>query len=239
VLEVEALSGPTYADVSLAVQAGEIVGLAGGGSSGKFDVADAIVGLTSPRTGSVRIAGSVLRPGSVPRALRAGVGFVPRDRHAQGFVEGLSVAENLTMTVPHRLGRHGWLDPGRRTEVAEEMIRRLDVVPPRPEQAVGELSGGNQQKVVAGRALADEPRVLVLMTPTAGVDVRSKESLMASAVGAAAGGAGVLLVTDDLEDLRYCHRLVVLFRGHVVAEHSESWEDRELVAEMEGMELTT
>jgi simple sugar transport system ATP-binding protein len=169
--------------------------------------------------------------------LGAGIGFVPQDRHAAGFVGGLSIAENVTMTVPHRLGRFGWISPQRRKRFAEDMIERLDIVPRRPAQQTGDLSGGNQQKVVAGRALADEPKLLVLMAPTAGVDVKSKESLMQCATDSARSGAGVLVITDDLDDLRYCHRVLVLFRGALVAEFSGTWEDRDLVAAMEGVDL--
>jgi simple sugar transport system ATP-binding protein len=147
------------------------------------------------------------------------------------------MAENITMTVPHRLGRHGLLSSRRRTELARQAIKRLDIVPPRPEQPVADLSGGNQQKVVMARALADEPRLLVLMTPTAGVDIRSKQTLMDAAAEAARGTAGVLVVSDDLDDLRYCHRVVVMFRGAVVGELAGTWEDRQLVAAMEGIEF--
>ncbi len=150
---------------------------------------------------------------------------------------GLSVAENLTMTVPHRLSHNGLLSKRRQTRLARKTIEELDIVTRHPAQHVAELSGGNQQKVVMGRALADHPQVLVLMSPTAGVDVRSKQTLMDAAAESAARGSGVLVVTDDLDDLRYCHRVVVMFRGEVVGELRDSWDDEELVAAMEGVEL--
>jgi simple sugar transport system ATP-binding protein len=225
-------------NVSFSVRPGEIVGLAGAASSGKFAVANVIVGLERADSGSVQVAGSRLRRPDVSSRLHAGIGFVPQDRHREGFVAGLSVAENITMTVPHRLERHGVLSSRRRTELTRRAIDQLDIVPPRPEQPVADLSGGNQQKVVMARALADQPRLLVLMTPTAGVDVKSKQALMSAAADAAASGAGVLVVSDDLDDLRYCHRVVVLFRGAVVGELDGTWEDRQLVAAMEGIELS-
>ena len=239
ILAVDDLTvGISARNVSFDVAPGEIVGLAGAGGSGKFAVASAIVGLRRPDDGEVRIAGVVQRPGSVPRALAAGIGFVPQDRHREGLVPGLSVAENLTMTVPHRLGQHGLLSKRRQSRLARRTIEQLDIVTRHPAQRVVELSGGNQQKVVMGRALADEPRVLVLMSPTAGVDVKSKRTLMDAAAESASGGAGVLVVTDDLDDLRYCHRVVVMFRGEVVAEVRGTWDDETLVAAMEGVELS-
>ncbi len=239
VLAVDDLTvGISARNVSFEVAPGEIVGLAGAGGSGKFAVASVIVGLRRPDDGEVRVAGVVQRPGSVPRALAAGIGFVPQDRHREGLVPGLSVAENLTMTVPHRLGQHGLLSKRRQTRLARRTIEQLDIVTRHPAQQVVELSGGNQQKVVMGRALADQPRVLVLMAPTAGVDVKSKRTLMDAAAESASGGAGVLVVTDDLDDLRYCHRVVVMFRGEVVAEVRGTWDDETLVAAMEGVELS-
>jgi simple sugar transport system ATP-binding protein len=226
-------------DVSFEVGPGEIVGLAGSAGSGKFTVSNVIVGMQRANAGTVRIAGARPRRGDVARSLRAGVGFVPQDRHREGFVAGLSMAENITMTVPHRLERHGVLSSRRRTDLAHRAIQQLDIVPPRPEQQVADLSGGNQQKVVMARALADDPRLLVLMTPTAGVDIKSKQSLMNAAADAARGGAGVLVVSDDLDDLRYCHRVVIMFRGAVVGELAGTWEDRQLVAAMEGIELAS
>ncbi len=240
VLEVDGLAvGEVCRDVGLTVRAGEIVGLAGSAGSGKFAVANAIVGLHKPDAGTVRVAGRVSRRAGVPKRLSEGVGFVPQDRHHEGFVPGLSIAENVTMTVPQRLRRRGVLSSARRTALGRAAIERLDIVPRRPEQPVADLSGGNQQKVVMARALADEPRLLVLMAPTAGVDIKSKQSLMTAAAETAAGGAGVLVVSDDLDDLRYCHRVVIMFRGRVVGELPAEREDQQLVAAMEGMELTT
>ena len=104
-----------------------------------------------------------------------------------------------------------------------------------PDQLVSGLSGGNQQKVVMARALSSRPRALVLLSPTAGVDVRSKESLLGTVDEAAARGAGVLVVSDELDDLRVCDRVVVMFRGTVVGEYPRGWSDAELVAAMEGV----
>ena len=240
VLEVDGLTvGQACTDVNVAVRAGEIVGLAGSAGSGKFAVANAIVGLDRPDTGTIRIAGRAHKRAGVPERLRERVGFVPQDRHREGFVGGLSIAENVTMTVPGRIGRHGVLSTRRRTDLALAAIDRLDIVPRRPDQAVADLSGGNQQKVVMARALADEPRLLVLMAPTAGVDIKSKLSLMSAAADTARGGAGVLVVSDDLDDLRYCHRVVIMFRGRVIGELSGTWDDQQLVAAMEGVELSS
>ncbi len=139
------------------------------------------------------------------------------------------------MTVPERLGSYGFLSPRRRAALGTTAIQDLSIKASGPEQPVSALSGGNQQKVVMARALAGEPRALILMQPTAGVDVRAKETLIGTAEDAARAGAGVLIVSDDLDDLRPCVRVIVLFKGSIVAEHRSGWHDHDLIAAMEGI----
>ncbi len=213
-----------------------MLGLAGGGGSGKREVAEAVVGLRARTGGTVGVDGRALPSGSVQASLAAGVGLVPQDRHRQGFVPGLSIAENITMTVPRRLGRYGVIRPGTRDALARRLISDLDVKAPGPELAVAALSGGNQQKVVMGRALANEPRLLVLIQPTAGVDVRSKETLLDVVDRVRESGSAVLVASDELDDLRTCDRVLAMFGGRVVAEFAAGWSDRELIAAMEGIQ---
>lgn len=169
-------------------------------------------------------------------ALKAGVGCVPRDRHGQGLVFGMSIGDNATMTVLDRLGRFGFVGTERKRGFATELIDRLDIHAEGPEQPVSDLSGGNAQKVVMARALASDPRLLVLINPTAGVDVKSKESLLARMDSARDDGTAVLVVSDELDDLRRCDRVLVLFHGRVVAEHPAGWRDHELIASIEGVD---
>ncbi|HEY8979399.1 MAG TPA: sugar ABC transporter ATP-binding protein [Streptomyces sp.] len=236
-LAVQDLTARTYQDVAFQVGAGEIVGLAGAAGSGRTEVAETVVGLRAPQGGHVEIAGRRPRPGSVPAALAAGAGFVPQDRHHQGFVPGMSVADNATLSVPARLGRHGFISSGRRDKLARDMIEKLAIKTPGPELPVSGLSGGNQQKVVMARALADDPRLLVLINPTAGVDVRSKDFLLGKVEETADAGTGVLIASDELDDLRMCDRVLVMFQGRVTAELARGWHDHDLVAAMEGVDL--
>jgi simple sugar transport system ATP-binding protein len=236
-LVVDALVTRSGAELSVRAKAGEVVGLAGGGSSGKIEAAEAIVGLARPAAGTVTLDGRPLRPGSVPDALAAGVGLVPQDRHREGLVPQLSIAENVTMTVPGRISHHGLLSPARRDAFARRAIADLAIKTPGPRVPVSDLSGGNQQKVVMGRALANDPKLLVLLTPTAGVDVRSKQTLLGVVQDVRQRGTTVLIVSDELDDLRICDRVLVMFQGRVVAEHTHGWSDRDLVAAMEGVDL--
>jgi simple sugar transport system ATP-binding protein len=235
-LDARGLSSPTYEDVDLTVRRGEVVGLAGSSASGKIELAEAFAGLRTPTGGTALLDGEPLRFGSVQAALEAGVGCVPRDRHEQGLVAGMTIGDNATMSVLDRLGRFGFVGTDRRRGFAAELIDRLDIHAEGPEQPVSALSGGNAQKVVMARALASDPRLLVLINPTAGVDVKSKESLLARVDSAREDGTAVLVVSDELDDLRRCDRVLVLFHGRVVAEHPAGWRDHELIASIEGVD---
>ncbi|NUW45181.1 sugar ABC transporter ATP-binding protein [Nonomuraea rhodomycinica] len=225
-----------YREVDLAVRSGEVVGLAGSASSGKVGLAETLVGLRKPDAGTVTVNGVRVRPGDVPSALRAGLGFVPEDRHHEGFVPLLSVAENATIPVAGKLGRFGTVSPSRQRARAVQLIDDLDIKTEGPGQPVGDLSGGNAQKVVFARALVDDPSALVVINPTAGVDVKAKQALLGAVEDAVERGAGAVLVSDDLDDLRVCDRVLVMFHGRVVKDVPRGWTDHELVAVMEGIE---
>ncbi|MDH6143411.1 simple sugar transport system ATP-binding protein [Kitasatospora sp. GP30] len=224
-----------YQDFTLTAQAGEVVGLAGAAASGNVQLGESLAGLHRPQHGTVTVAGRPVRTGRVPAALAAGIGFVPEDRHIQGLVPQRSVAENATLTVTDQLGPCGTVLPSRTRAFAQRMISALDIKTPGPATPVSALSGGNQQKVVIARALATEPQVLVAIRPTNGVDIKSKESLLGTIRGVADDGKTALIVSDELDDLRACDRVVAMFQGRVVAEFAHGWSDEQLVAAMEGM----
>ncbi|WP_158848304.1 sugar ABC transporter ATP-binding protein [Saccharothrix deserti] len=228
VLAVRGLSGEAFTDVSLTVRAGEVVGFAGSASSGKHQLAETVYGLRRASAGSVSVRG--VRVKDVPSALRAGIGCVPRDRHHQGLVLDLSVAENARLSVLDRVVRRKALHSAGRAAIAS-----YDIKADGPAQPVSDLSGGNQQKVVMARALAADPSVLVLINPTAGVDVKSKESLLGVVDDRARAGTAAVVVSDELDDLRVCDRVLVLFHGRVVREFGRGWSDQELIAAVEGM----
>jgi simple sugar transport system ATP-binding protein len=235
-LKISSLTLPdAYDDFSVTVGEGEIVGLAGAGGSGVVELGETVAGLHRPSAGTVTVAGRQVRTGSVPDALHAGLGFVPEDRHAQGVVPMRPIAENIMLTAIDRLGRHGFFTSDSLRRAGSTLMERLDVKAEGPDQPVGALSGGNQQKVVMGRALANSPKALVLIRPTAGVDVKSKESLLGTVRQAAEEGCGALLVSDELDDLRIAHRVLVMFKGTVVAEFPGGWTDAELIAAVEGL----
>jgi simple sugar transport system ATP-binding protein len=224
-------------DVSLDVRAGECVGLFGLRGSGSVAIADAVAGLVKPSAGEIELDGKRLQAGKVDVALRRGVGYVPEDRHARGFVPTLGVAENLTLPILERLCRLGIVSSVRRRTAAERIAGRLQIVASSGDQLLSELSGGNQQKVVVGRALAAQPSLLVVVSPTVGVDVASKEALLGVVDRARQDGTAVLLVSDDLDELRICTRVLVVRRGAIVKELREPpWDRHELISAAEGLD---
>ncbi|MCL8009990.1 sugar ABC transporter ATP-binding protein [Streptomyces sp. AS02] len=235
-LEAHGLTSPAYQNIDLTVRRGEVVGLAGISGSGKVELAESFAGLHTPTGGTAQLGGERLPFGDVQAALKAGVACVPRDRHEQGLVAGMTIGDNATMSVLERLGRLGFVGTERKRGFATGLIERLDIHTEGPDQPVCDLSGGNAQKVVMARALASDPRLLVLINPTAGVDVKSKESLLARVDSAREDGIAVLVVSDELDDLRRCDRVLVLFHGRVVAEHPAGWRDHELIASIEGVD---
>jgi len=239
-LELRGLAGRDYHDVSFALKRGEVLGLTGATSSGRTRVGEAVAGLDEPHAGEIRVGGVALKPGDVKAALAAGIGCVPKDRHHEGLVLTQSVAENASMTIagrPGGLGRFGFVPPAKKNAFGRTMIDALGIVAQGPEHVVSGLSGGNQQKVVMARALASDPDVLVLIDPTAGVDVKSKEALLSVVDRVRDEGKAVLVVSSELDDLRTCDRVLVMFRGRIVAEFPAGWQDHELIASVEGVDL--
>ena len=222
-------------DISLAVRTGECVGLFGLRGSGAVAVADAVAGLLKPVAGTISLDGAPLRTGKVDSALARGVAYVPEDRHARGFVPTLGVRENLTLPILDRLSPIlGVVRASKTRSAAAPIAERLQIVSSGLEQPVAELSGGNQQKVVVGRAFASAPALLVVISPTVGVDVASKEALLGALDDARRDGTAVLLVSDDLDEIRICTRLLVIRRGTVVREFTPPWERQTLISVAEG-----
>ena len=238
VLEVDnlALDG-AIRDVSFQIRPGECVGLAGLASSGKEELGEIVAGLQNASSGAVRIGGQPLAFGKPLRARDLGVGYVPRDRHHRGILPQLSLAENLTVTISDTLGRLGFIAPRRRLARAEQLMDDLSIVASSPEQPISELSGGNQQKGLMGRALASGPKLLVLVGPTQGVDIASKNTLFAAVARARATGTAVLVISDDLDELAICDRLLVMFHGAVNATFGKDRTDHQIVAAIEGLKL--
>ncbi|MHA4816023.1 sugar ABC transporter ATP-binding protein [Streptomyces aculeolatus] len=206
-------------DVSLEVRPGEVVGLGGLLGSGRTETAKAIAGALPLGAGRVTVAGAPVRTGSTPAAIRAGISLLPEDRKSEGIVPGLSVRENIALAALPRMSRYGLVSEARIDAVVETFVSRLRIKAASPHQKVGELSGGNQQKVLLARWLAMQPKVLLLDEPTRGIDVGAKAEVQKLVDELAEDGLGVLLISSDVEELiEGSDRVVVLRDGAVVGE---------------------
>ncbi|MDT4919467.1 MAG: ribose transport system ATP-binding protein [Pseudonocardiales bacterium] len=218
-LDLEGVAGLDLHEISLNLGAGEIVGLAGLLGSGRDEVVPLISGARKRSAGHVGIAGRTVPNGDPRSALRAGIATVHVDRARNGAITSFSVGENVVLPNLRSLWSAGFLRASRRRRDAMRWINELDVRPARPEATFLNLSGGNQQKVVLGKCLRLEPKVLLLDEPTQGVDIGAKVALYTIVAARAADGLGVLVSSGDSEELaRLCHRVLILARGRVVRE---------------------
>lgn len=220
-LEVRGLrrtQAPILDDVDLVVREGEIVGLYGLRGSGADTLAETLGGLHPDAVGRIAVAGATMDRLRNPRqSWRAGIAYVPADRKSQGLVLIDSIRRNFTLPDLRRVSRAGWILRRRERAVAQNLYTRVRVRARSIDQTVGELSGGNQQKVLVGnRLLADAP-VLVLHEPSRGVDVGAREEIHDILRGLADGGTAQLVVTSDIEEaVLLCDRLLIVHRGRIV-----------------------
>jgi ABC-type uncharacterized transport system ATPase subunit len=237
-LEVDDDRGlPALHGLSLQVRAGEIVGVAGVDGNGQSELVEAITGLRMPRAGTIRVAGKEITGTGVRGALAAGVGHIAEDRHRRGLVLDFSLAENLALREYRRapISRFGLLSPKRMEKQAEPLLEQYDVRGGQPDTIAGSLSGGNQQKVVIARELAEEPRVTVAAQPTRGLDVGAIEFVHGRLLEQREAGRGVLLVSLELEEIRsLADRVLVIYEGRIVAELPPDASDEELGVAMLG-----
>ncbi|MFI7587006.1 sugar ABC transporter ATP-binding protein [Spongisporangium articulatum] len=216
VVENLALTG-AFENVSFAVHAGEIVGIAGLVGAGRTEVLETVYGARHRTSGTVTMEGHALPPGRVPAAVRRGLGLAPEERKSQALLLGDSVARNVGLASLPRLSRFGWLDRAAERREADETTRSLDVRPAGVDRAARTLSGGNQQKVVLARWLLGSTRLLLLDEPTRGVDVGARSEIYALIRRLADSGMGVLLVSSEVpEVLGLADRVLVMREGRVV-----------------------
>ncbi|GAA4837429.1 sugar ABC transporter ATP-binding protein [Kitasatospora terrestris] len=208
-----------FADVSLTVKPGEIVGIAGLVGSGRSELLETIAGARRPEAGRIRVAGRPLRPGSVPAAVRAGIGLAPEERKSQALLLGESVQSNIGLASLPRHARAGFLRRSAEQAAATAVADRLELRPRDVTRRVGTLSGGNQQKAVVGRWLLGGTRLLLLDEPTRGVDVGARAELYQVVRDLAASGVGVLMVSSEVpEVLGLADRVLVMREGRIVRE---------------------
>jgi ribose transport system ATP-binding protein len=221
VLEVEGLRTTAHPSHPLAfqVRAGERVGLAGLVGAGRTEVLLALFGVQPPVGGTVRIGGQPLQPTSPTEAIAAGLALVPEDRKREGVVLAMPVRENISLASLRQDQRHGFRDATREESLSAEMIQSLRIKTPGDRQVVQFLSGGNQQKVVIGKWLALQPKVLLLDEPTRGIDIGAKQEIYRLMEELAAQGVAILFASSEMEEiLGMSDRVLVMHEGRITGE---------------------
>lgn len=230
VLKVAALEAldnkklPALKGVDLDVRAGEILGIAGVEGNGQSELVEVLTGLRRAENGQVSVAGQEIL-GDSPRQVHAkGVGHIPEDRHRRGLVLEYTVAANLILGIHHKAPFvKSWgvdvLDEAPINAKAERLVEEFDIRPTDYQNPAGNLSGGNQQKVVVAREMDQQPRLLIAAQPTRGVDVGSIEFIHKRLIEARDAGAAVLVISADLEEvLSLSDRIAVIYEGEIVGE---------------------
>lgn len=220
VLKVEGLSGKGFSEVSFELRRGEILGFAGLVGAGRSEILQTVFGLLPAWSGSVTYEGKPWKLGSTAYSIRNGLFYLPEERKQQGILPQLSVRENIAISLLDRISQGLMVSRRKEKSLVQEIVKAYDVRTPTVERKIVHLSGGNQQKVIIGRSMSCEPKVLIFDEPTKGIDVGTKVDiykLMQSLVEEK--GVSIILISSELEELMRCaNRILVVYRGSVRAE---------------------
>lgn len=220
VLEIEDLySGTLVKGVNLKLHRGEILGLAGLVGAGRTETVLAMYGAQKVKSGSFKIEGKPFVPKSPLHACKAGIAFIPEDRRNEGIVAQMDIGENLSLSATRLWAKRGLIDRKRENSLFEDIREALNIVCTGKKQLVGELSGGNQQKVVIGRWMTGDYKIFVFDQPTTGVDIGAKTEIYKQMVALAKQGCGILFISSENEELLgICDRIAVMAKGKIVKE---------------------
>ena len=226
VLEVKGLNVEKHGlkavkNLDLTVHTGEIVGVAGVDGNGQSELIDALTGMRKIKSGSVKINGKEYANHPVREITEAGVGYVPEDRQVVGLVLPMTISENLALKSYYRkpFNNHGILEYADINQNGKDLIEKFDIRSQSEKEAVGSLSGGNQQKVIVAREIASKPDLLIAANPTRGVDVGAIEYIHEKINDERNDGRAVLLVSFELDEiLKLSDRVVVMHAGEIVGE---------------------
>ncbi len=219
VLDVQSLTGEKFRDVSFQVHAGEVLGFFGLVGAGRSEIMRAIFGADKPIGGTATINGRAVRPGDPSDAIKKGIGFATEDRKKEGLMLRLSILLNSTIVKLPQLAKAGVIDRKSQAADAEKYVTAMRTKTPSINQLAGNLSGGNQQKVVLAKWLTMEPQLLILDEPTRGIDVGSKAEIYDIINDLAKSGMAIIVVSSEIEEIfGVCDSVVTIFEGNMTAQ---------------------
>ena len=209
-----------YAGINLDVRAGEIVGITGLLGSGRTELALSLFGMNPPETGEIRLRGKALALKSNREAIDHGIAYVSEDRLTLGLVLEQPISSNAIVTILDKLARRFNLIPeDERSETVDRWVKDLSIKVSNTENPVKTLSGGNQQRVVLAKWMATSPQLLILDSPTVGVDISAKDGIYEIVRGLAAKGVAVILISDEIPEVLYhSHRILIMRNGKITGE---------------------
>jgi len=221
IMEVDKLTTEDVENISFNLYKGEILGVAGLVGSGRTELAKAIFGTKPIKSGTVSINGKKLKLSGPKEVIRNGLFLAPEDRKGEGLILGRNIRENISMSNLKLVTRHGFLRKKKELLYSRDLINKLSIKAPSTETIAGNLSGGNQQKVVVAKSLMANPDILIADEPTQGIDVGAKAEIYNLINGLASNGMSIIFISSEIEELMgLCNRIIVMHAGCITGELS-------------------
>ena len=216
VLSVRGLQAPGFKDISFDLRRGEVLGFAGLIGSGRTAVAEAIVGLTQKTAGDVEFEGKPAHFTDVAKSVDAGIAYMTKDRKGRGLLLNVGLQPNLTLLTLKKHLKGGFLDGKSEARALERAVRRFDIRARDASVRVGQLSGGNQQKLMLGKTMESEPDIIIMDEPTRGIDVGTKQQIYHIIAALAAEGKSIILISSEMQEvIGLSHRVLVMRNGRL------------------------
>ena len=230
VFEVDNLTrAPEFSGISFKLKRGEVLGLTGRLGAGRTELAHTLFGMTRADSGEMRLGDKAYAPRNNRQAIEQGVCYLSEDRMVSGLVLDQSISDNFVLSVLRRISNGlGLVQGGDKCRVVTELIDDLDVKVADPDLPVLTLSGGNQQRVSLGKNIATDPKVIILDSPSVGVDIGAKDAIYQAISKLSSRGMAVILISDELEEVHYhANRVLVLENGKIVHIHTPETDNLE------------
>jgi ribose transport system ATP-binding protein len=216
-LEVNNLSGERFSDISFNLRKGEILGFAGLVGAGRSEVMQTVYGYLASSKGDVKLHGKSIKLGNIASAVKKGIVYLPEERRSQGIFSILSVKENLTLPILKQVMGELTIAAGKECKIAKKIVKNYNIKTASLNKEIQFLSGGNQQKVIIGRSMYGDPKIIIFDEPTKGIDIGAKVEIYKIMKKLADNGVGIIMISSELEEIMKCaNRIVTLYRGKKV-----------------------